>query len=642
MKERTGLSSLRSRLIILVLIAAMPGLLLTLFVATRQRQLALQEVENQNLSILRLAALSQQQLIANTQALFGVSVLTNEIRQHNVEGCNALLDHILQTSTGYRGFAVSTLDGKSWCLTKNLRTSPSTATTTIDTVNINADLYRRALAAKGFVVGDFVIGNITKRPNLLFAQPVYDEQGEAIAMLTAGLDLDWLNKSIDDLQLPTGYVVDILDRDGTFLVRWPNPQDYVGKTYADNLITQSILREDHSGREFTGEMEGVDGVRRLYAFKQVAGRTEIDLFINVGIAPELAYAEINQVLRQNIAVLAILTLLALAGAWVLSDVIVLQPISSIGHTVKEISHGNLSARTNLRYGRDELSLMARDFDQMCADLQRHSDELTRLNSELEQRVDKRTDQLQKAFNKLRESREQLRDLSKQQRVLLEEEQTRISREVHDQIGQALTGLKMDLAMLQRQVDTNYLGLSPSIKDKIGTMVRLIDDTIQSVRAIARRLRPTILDDLGLGAAIEWQANDFQQRTGITCSTINHNVISELDRKVTTAAFRIIQEALTNVARHAQATEVFIELALANDVLNIQIHDNGKGIEAARLETLRSLGILGMRERARELGGIVKIENGDGKGVLVTALLPISLTQNQQIEIEIEIENGHLT
>ncbi len=633
---RSLLFSLRSRLVLLVLIAVLPGFFLTLFVANLQRRSALRAVEAQNLSTLRLAALSQSQLIANTKALFGTLALSSQIRNHDVAGCNALLDQLLQTSVGYRGFSVNTLEGKSWCLSANLRAGISatlaTTTTTITPIAFD-DLFKRALAKRDFVVGDYFIGGITKRPNLYFAQPVY-EQGKPIAMLAAGLDLDWLNKSVGDLGLPPGYVVDMLDRDGTFIVRWPTPEDYVGKTFADKPITQKILSEGQNGREFVGEMEGVEGVSRLYAFMRVPGVTDNDLFINVGIAPELAYADINTVLRQNLIVLGVFTLLALVGTWILSNVIVLRPISAIARAAKEISKGNLSARTQIKYGQGELSLLARDFDDMCGDLQKRSDELEILNTNLEQKVQIRTDQLQMAVNKLRESREQLRHLSHQQRAVLEEEQTRISREVHDQLGQALTGLKMDLSALQRRVLADSATPKPAVTDKIKAMGDLIDDTIQTTRAIARRLRPTILDDLGLGAAIEWQASDFQQRTGVTCTFINHNVLGDLgnlDRDVATAAYRIVQEALTNVTRHAQATEVLIELEITNQinqVLKVQVRDNGKGVAAERLENLKSLGVLGMRERARELGGTVDIQSLEGKGVLVTALLPTQPSQHQ--------------
>lgn len=198
------LFSLRSRLIALILMAVLPGFLLTLFFANVQRTAALRAVEAQNLSTLRLAALSQAQIIANTKGLFSTLIVASEIRSRNVDGCNVLLDYILQTSTEYRGFAISSLEGKTWCATANLRASLINTTTASPPGGVSDMLYQRALAQKGFVVGDFVIGNVSGRPNLTFAQPIYDERGQAVAMLTAGLDLDQLNQSISNLQLRRG------------------------------------------------------------------------------------------------------------------------------------------------------------------------------------------------------------------------------------------------------------------------------------------------------------------------------------------------------------------------------------------------------------------------------------------------------
>jgi signal transduction histidine kinase len=605
------LFSLRSRLILLVLIAVLPGFLLTLFLANRQRQAALQAVETQNLSTLRLAAMSQSQLINSTQTLLATLAAAPIVRSADRAGCNALFANALKSSTGYRGFSVSDRTGKSWCRAP----SPDVVSD-----NSQSEFFTRTIATKAFAMGGFQLGSVSRRGNLTFGFPVLDEHGEVQHVVAAGLDTDWLNRSIDALGLPAGYVVDILDRDGTFVARYPAPEDYVGKTYVDAAITQQILNQASDGQEHSAEMNGVEGIRRLYTFRRVPGVPDNDLFINVGIAPELAYAEINRTQWQNLLALGIFTLLAMIMSWVLASRALLMPISAIAHTAKEISKGNLGARTQLKYGRGELGLLARDIDEMCNDLQKRTDELTRLNADLELEVQLRTDQLQSANRKLHDSREQLRHLSHQQRELLEEEQTRISREVHDQIGQALTGLKMDLSVLQRRLVSS--NPTPMLTDKIKAMADLIDDTIQTTRAIARRLRPSVLDDLGLGAAVEWQVSDFQQRTGTACSVINHNVNNSLNRDVATAAYRIVQEALTNVARHADASEVLIELEGRDRVLHVQVRDNGKGVPAAQLENPNSLGWLGMRERAHELGGSVEIRSTTGKGTLVLAMLPL--------------------
>jgi PAS domain S-box-containing protein len=229
----------------------------------------------------------------------------------------------------------------------------------------------------------------------------------------------------------------------------------------------------------------------------------------------------------------------------------------------------------------------------------------------------------RAEEQVKQSREQLRALSAHLQSVREEERTMIAREIHDELGQALTGLKMDLSFLQNGLSkAGAAGLS-RLTERAMSMSRLIDQTIQTVRRIATDLRPGILDDLGLVAAIEWQAQDFQNRTGINCRFTPGVEDLGLDQDLSTAAFRIFQETLTNVARHSGATEVDVNLNHCDDSLALEITDNGKGISAAEISGSRSLGILGMRERASLLGGELQISGTPGEGTTVTLRIPLS-------------------
>ncbi len=326
---------------------------------------------------------------------------------------------------------------------------------------------------------------------------------------------------------------------------------------------------------------------------------------------------ISAALRLDLLSLGVLLALALATAWILASKTLLRPISRISDTTRQFGAGKLDARTGLEYADGELGRLARDIDEMGRELEQRRAELNQLNGDLELRVQQRTSQLEKVVDQLHTSREQLRRLSVKQRSALEDEQTRLSREVHDQIGQALTGFKMDLSTLERRLSGAE---APDVIDKIQAMNDQIDKTIVTTRAIALRLRPTILDDLGLDAALGWLAQDFENRTGIACTVINHSALGRLDRDTSTAAYRIVQEALTNVFRHAQATEALVELAREGEMLNVQVSDNGVGLASGHFENTQSLGVLGMRERAQELDGKLTIEAAE-RGVLVTVLLP---------------------
>ncbi len=226
---------------------------------------------------------------------------------------------------------------------------------------------------------------------------------------------------------------------------------------------------------------------------------------------------------------------------------------------------------------------------------------------------------QRAEEKLRRSLDQLRALTTYLQYVREEERTRIAREVHDELGQALTGLKLDMSWLGTRLAKK--SAKPE-QEKVKTMIAHIDATIQTVRRIATELRPGILDGLGLVAAIEWQANEFQTRTQIPCVVVAEVSDTEWDQDFTTVFFRIFQETLTNVIRHAQATKVEVNLVEEDNALVLTVADNGRGISEEEMANTRSIGLVGMRERAMLVGGEVTLTGAPGKGTTVTLRVPL--------------------
>jgi PAS domain S-box-containing protein len=217
-----------------------------------------------------------------------------------------------------------------------------------------------------------------------------------------------------------------------------------------------------------------------------------------------------------------------------------------------------------------------------------------------------------AENALQCSLEELRALAARLQSVREEERTRLAREIHDELGQALTGIMLESASLIRELPRDAKQQS----NRAELIMKLADETIQTVRRISTELRPGILDDLGLMAAVEWAAEEFQSRTGTDCRLDLPEDDIVIDRERATALFRILQETLTNVARHANATQVNVRLAKEEGSLILEVHDNGKGISKEELVAGRSLGILGMRERALLLGGGLAISGAPGQGTTI--------------------------
>ncbi|MFN8456122.1 MAG: histidine kinase [Anaerolineae bacterium] len=221
------------------------------------------------------------------------------------------------------------------------------------------------------------------------------------------------------------------------------------------------------------------------------------------------------------------------------------------------------------------------------------------------------------FEQVHRGREQLRNLTGYLQAVREEERTRIARDLHDEFGQALTALKMDVAWLAKQLPKH----AAPLHHKTGMMASLIDATIQLTRRVAAELRPGVLDDLGLVAAMEWQAQEFTARTGIPCELrLSENDII-LGHDLATSVFRIFQEILTNVARHAQASQVTVELLDQPGELTLIVGDNGRGITPEQLHDPESLGLIGMRERANSWGGTITFRGIAGEGTTITLRIP---------------------
>ncbi len=259
------------------------------------------------------------------------------------------------------------------------------------------------------------------------------------------------------------------------------------------------------------------------------------------------------------------------------------------------------------------------------------DNLSRLSPAIErelQEVARRREHRQ-ADEELRNSRQQLRDLAARLNSVREKERAWISREIHDELGQLFTSIKYELSILRKRISKqeDRPETKADIEERLKSASDLVDLAIKTVQKIATELRPGILDDLGLMAAIEWQASEFQQRTGIGCRLYTDLQIVQLDRERATAVFRIFQEVLTNIVRHAGATRVDIRIKEKAGHLYVDVKDNGRGITEEECSDPKSLGLLGIRERMLLLNGEVGISGIPKKGTHVHLKIPIRPVPN---------------
>lgn len=233
----------------------------------------------------------------------------------------------------------------------------------------------------------------------------------------------------------------------------------------------------------------------------------------------------------------------------------------------------------------------------------------------------------RAERDLKETGRQLRELTAHLQSIREQERSRIARELHDELGQALTALGLDVRLLTTRLPAEDLELHK----KTRSMTELISATADSVRRICSELRPALLDDLGLSAAIEWQAEEFNRRTGIACDIDCTPADIKLPEELSVAIFRIFQETLTNIARHAHASQVEVRLGLTPREFRMRVCDDGVGMEAAGEQKLKSFGLLGVRERVRGFGGEMNLSTGCEGGACLEVVIPTAEFQTRPLK-----------
>lgn len=292
--------------------------------------------------------------------------------------------------------------------------------------------------------------------------------------------------------------------------------------------------------------------------------------------------------------------------------------ASVLLTVLRDSQGNLRGYAKLTRDmterREREEALTRTKELLELRVEQRAAVLTRVNEELRVEIAER----KHTEEQFKATLDQLRALAARLQSVREEERALIAREIHDELGQACTAIKMDLALIGRKITKRQTQLRAKIESSMG----LVDDMIVTLRRIASDLRPRTLDDLGLAAALEWQGQEFEKRTGIKCHLVLPHEPLNLDPERSTAIFRIFQESLTNVTRHSQATNVEASLEVEEDQLIFRVHDNGKGFDPEEAKAKKSLGLVGMQERALLLKGEVSIEGIPGSGTTMILRIPL--------------------
>jgi len=591
--SRFSFSSLRARLLLLALLAVLPALGLILYTDLEQRRLAATQAQDDALRLARLAAADQGQLLQSTHQLLTALAQLPAVRNGDPNTCTTLFTNLRRQYPVYANLGAARPNGEVFCSAASFTQPLSVAGST---------WFQRVVQRRDFIIGEYQRSLVTGEFTLVLGYPVLDAADQVQAVVAAALDLGRLNQLAAQARLPAGATLIAVDRNGTIIARYPNPWQWVGKVLPAAPLIKAMLTQG----EGTAEVPGVDGVRYLYAFTQVRGASEVGMYVSIGIPTKVAFAVANRRLVRNLATLALVSLLMLAAAWIGSDLLVLRQVNALVRATKRLRAGDLSARTGLPNGRGELDQLAGAFDDMTEALEQREAERKR-------------------------AEEALQILSRRLLETQESERRHIARELHDEIGQALTAVKINLQAAQRLPEAPV----PYLEDSIS----IVDRTLQQVRTLSLDLRPALLDDLGLVATLRWYVDRQAQRAGFTAQFVADPLETRPRPDIETACFRVAQEALTNVTRHAQAQQVRVELHQRDAELHLLIRDDGKGFDVRtaqeRAAQGASTGLLGMQERVWLVGGQIDIESVPAGGTEVRVRFPL---QNSRQPLALSLQS----
>lgn len=347
------LSSLQVRLLLLLLLGVLPAFGLACYLGAEHRQQAMAKGHADALRLARAAAATQARVIESERQLLVTIAALPEVLGGDAAACQARFADLLTQYPRYANLTVTTPDGYTTC--SALPFTPPVRTT-------HRAWYQRAIASRTFVVGDYQVGTITGKATINVTYPVLGEANQILAILIAALDVGWLNQLLAEAHLPEAATLSIIDRRGTMVARYPDPERWVGRSVTDAPIVRTVLAQGAGA----AALPGPDGVTRLFAFKPLVGSgQDAYLYMFVGMSTAAVFGEANQVFLHTLVVLGVAALVGMVAAWAGTDWLILRTIKALVRATGQVAAGDLSARTGLAHGQGELGQLARAFDDMA-------------------------------------------------------------------------------------------------------------------------------------------------------------------------------------------------------------------------------------------------------------------------------------
>jgi signal transduction histidine kinase len=541
-------ATLRGRLLLLVCLATLPAILFTFYIAHNERARTLQRSEAEGKYVLNIVSRQHIAQISSAKAL--LRWLANKIES---EGTAVPLEdktYLAALLSGYPQLANIAFVAPNG----DVKTSAFPMTGAINMLHFEA--IQRALKSRQPESGAYVVGPIVKRPLLHLAQSVYSPAGQKLGVVFVALDLEYMNRLLKQVELPAGYALHIVDRQGNILANSTNTPAKLG--WSDTVMVP---------------LDGLPGLR---------------------IASTIPYEQINAEANAHffhiVSVLSLLTLSTVATVVFLEEFALLRYLRMLARASRRFGEGDFSVRVKMPSHYGELERMANAFNTMA-------------------------DMLEERHKELLSAHNQLNSLTGHLQIARESERLQIARDLHDEVGQVLTSIKMDLSGF-----AHYCPQREPLpcQNNLEQIRQKLDGLVAFIRRIASSLRPPVLDGMGLVKALQLLARNTERNTDLSIN-VEASLEEPLDWILSTTIYRIVQESLTNVVRHAQASEVNITIVQEEANIKVQISDDGVGLKDLE-SAIDSLGIIGMRERAKMMSGELSISD-TGHGTTVEATIP---------------------
>jgi PAS domain S-box-containing protein len=715
---------LRFRLLLLVLLACAPLVALTLHTASEERRRAVALWSERAQKITEIAGRGEADLIGQARQLLLAVSESSAVRSGNRETWKKSLEKVFASYPSYANLGVIDTNGEVLASAVPLAEPGHEA---------DREFFRRVLATSAFAIGDYSVDFTNGKPVVTFGSPVFDGSNHVQAVVFATLELDWLGSAKSQLpaQVPKRATWTEIDHNGTILARYPASGLSCGRPFPDRALVKTILGQRD------GIVDAPDSTS-LPAFCAFAWRESLlvpgKVATLLSIPKHVLFARANRALLHSLMWLATAVGLALALGWAGSSFLVMHPVNALVRASARLASGDLSTRTGLRHGKDELGRLTDTFDQMAQALEErerkrqlaeetlqtrdhmirelpllpaavcvcdrfglvelynrtavdlwgweppnhderrrfcgsyllfhpdgtpmpHSEspsaEVLRTGASVRNRelVIGRPDgtrvpvlanvvplrdsqgslmgvvsclqditERKQAEEKLQESNNKLQNLSRRLVNSQETERRHIARELHDEVGQTLTIAEMNLQVLVQS------SRSTPLKERLQESLQAVERVLEQVRDLSLNLHPSLLDDLGLEPALRWYTRRQAAWASLQADFRADALEGRLDPAIETACFRVAQEALTNVVRHARARAVAVEMRKQDGRLHLLVRDDGVGFDVAthreRAVLGASLGLLSMEERATLAEGGLECKSAPGQGTEIHAWFPL--------------------